>query len=441
MSRSRIAPLVGAVATAVLAFGGTVLTAAPAQAAATTLWVRAGGTGDCTTLALACGTIQLATGTAGSLTGRDVTVDIGPGTFIPTSPTDEVLIVGGSQRSLTLRGAGIGDTVLRTAQGTAQYKGTAILIDSLATFPVTVADLTIEGAGQDDAKGIWDVADHLLRLERIHITGLSAATNNSAIGVLDTDGQTEITRTWVGDLHGGTGGNAQGVLILGSRLTMDSSLVAGVHGGQGNVGIGISGGGPGARISDSTVADITGGTEGYGVWFDGTTDDPASLTHVTIAGADRGALLEHATLRASLLRNTANCTPDVGYVDGGFNAVTDPTSGGCFTEPTDIFGLDPAALGPLADNGGPTPTAALDAVSPAATAVGPAALCLGTDQRGPGHYRPATNCAAGAYEPGALSRRPGSEAGPQVPTGPADPPAPSGPDGEPCGAITSRAKC
>ena len=329
----------------------------------------------------------------------DVTIDIGAGTFTPTSTLDEILIEGGGEKSLTLRGAGAGDTTLRTAQGTAQFKGSAITVLDGTTFPVTVTDVTVEGAGQDDATAIADLADHTLRLAAMHITGLRAAAGKSAIGVLDTNGRTEITQTLIDDLQGATGsttsgnsagglgGNAQGVLVLNNTLSMDSSTITdirggnggqgGPHGGQGgtgNVGIGVSGGGPGARISDSTITAITGGApgqpgqggaagvggQGYGVWFEGEADDPATLTHLTVLGTDRGALLEHATLRASLLDNTENCTPGVGYLDGGYNVTTDAASGGCFTEQTDVVGFTPAALDTLAANGGPTPTVELD---------------------------------------------------------------------------------
>jgi CSLREA domain-containing protein len=64
---------------------------------------------------------------------------------------------------------------------------------------------------------------------------------------------------------------------------------------------------------------------------------------------------------------------------------------GCFV--TGFIGTDDAMLGPLADNGGPTPTKALLDGSPA---IGLAEECPKADQRG--RERPRTGCDAGAFE-------------------------------------------
>jgi hypothetical protein len=68
-----------------------------------------------------------------------------------------------------------------------------------------------------------------------------------------------------------------------------------------------------------------------------------------------------------------------------------------FTKPTDLTGANPL-LGPLQDNGGPTPTAALLPGSPAMDRGGTAANgCPATDQRGV--TRPqGPACDMGAYE-------------------------------------------
>lgn len=485
MSRSRVAPMVAGLTTAALAFAGLVATADEAQAASYVyVYVRTTGTdaaGCGVTQAQACASLGWARGEALSRTG-DVVIDVGPGTFTPTDQTEEFFLAGPSGvSSLTVRGAGVGTTVLRPPQGINPFaRGTSISVLSTVTYSVTIAHLTVEGDGQSDGMAIWDLARHTLKLSNIRITGLTGSSGGplggNPIGVLDLGGDLEITDTLIDNLQGGKGGdatgnnkggqggNAYGVMLQNARLTMDSTTITGIRGGDGgaggsqggeggngNVGVGIGGGAGGIRISDSTVTGITGGAagsgggglaaEGYGLWLEGNPDDPATLTHLTIVGNDRGAQLTDAVLRASLFSNTVNCTPDVGYVDGGFNATTDAASGGCFTEPTDLLGFDPAALGTLGDNGGPTPTVSLDAGSPAAGSVQPAALCLGTDQRGPGFHRPATNCAAGAFQPNALASAPGSGAGSRAPGRQETPTAPAEDDGQPCGALTSRAKC
>ena len=82
----------------------------------------------------------------------------------------------------------------------------------------------------------------------------------------------------------------------------------------------------------------------------------------------------------------------------GHNLVRDPTDCDGLTGPGDITGQDPN-LGPLADNGGPTPTHALLAGSPAIDKGDPAPPGLRRDLlRG---HRPAgrpRNCDIGAYE-------------------------------------------
>jgi len=83
-------------------------------------------------------------------------------------------------------------------------------------------------------------------------------------------------------------------------------------------------------------------------------------------------------------------------IDGGGNFSVDASC--AFAQPTSHVNVSAAALalGPLADNGGPTPTVAL---SPGSIANGAGICALATDQRGrprPGPGNPA--CESGAYE-------------------------------------------
>lgn len=85
--------------------------------------------------------------------------------------------------------------------------------------------------------------------------------------------------------------------------------------------------------------------------------------------------------------------------DGGYNLCSDAT--GAFTHPGSLNNTDPW-LGPLADNGGPTPTMALLAGSTAIDA-GDNSSVSPTDQRGvPRPFGAATDI--GAYEYAALLR-------------------------------------
>ena len=68
-----------------------------------TLYVAPSGSGDCTSLPNACGSIQTAldTATGGSYAGDDVTVDVAAGTY-----DENDIIDASSLNSLTIAGAG-----------------------------------------------------------------------------------------------------------------------------------------------------------------------------------------------------------------------------------------------------------------------------------------------------------------------------------------------
>jgi hypothetical protein len=129
-----------------------------------------------------------------------------------------------------------------------------------------------------------------------------------------------------------------------------------------------------------------------------------SLTNVTVAdngsasgGAIAGSPVVLTIENTIVARNGgANCSLATPLTDSGFN-LQFPGLSCAFTQPTNRY-TDPL-LGPVADNGGPTPTQALRRGSPAIDA-GNGATCQadpvsGVDQRG--FSRPAA-CDMGAYE-------------------------------------------
>jgi len=144
----------------------------------------------------------------------------------------------------------------------------------------------------------------------------------------------------------------------------------------------------------------------------------------TVAGnraADAGGIFaegaafigsEVVELRNTILAgNSAPQHPDClgSAFSGGYNLVGDPT--GCLDFAPgkhDVVGAAGAAidprLGPLADNGGPTPTLALLPASPAIDAGNPAApgsgggACEAADQRGAARGGAAGRCDVGAFE-------------------------------------------
>ena len=95
------------------------------------------------------------------------------------------------------------------------------------------------------------------------------------------------------------------------------------------------------------------------------------------------------TIRNSIIRNAGTiCNTAIGKVLTGTNFLSDATCGAGFNP------ADPK-LGPLADNGGATPTHALLAGSPAINAASP--CTVGVDQRGLPRSNP---CDVGSYEAG-----------------------------------------
>ncbi|HYO13597.1 MAG TPA: CSLREA domain-containing protein [Thermoanaerobaculia bacterium] len=309
--------------------------------------------------------------------------------------------------------------------------------------------LSLAGAGEDlAATGDLDIRDDLV------LVGDRAANTIIDAGGIDRvlhlrEGVSVEIRDITlrnGRLQGQGVVGGGGILNIGS-LTLTRSVVTGNTTDGSGGGIFSSGSGAVLTLSQSTVSDNTASGRGGGLAIDGT----ATLTNVTISGnrsltdfggglyfsSNTRSTVDNATITGNsaaqrgggvvaesapflgtapdiansiLAGNTASAEPDCsGAVSSlGYNLVGNGT--GCISfSPAnhDLEGstgalLDPR-LGPLAGNGGPTPTHALLAGSPALDAGNPAApgsggaACEATDQRGaprPGGAR----CDIGAFE-------------------------------------------
>jgi hypothetical protein len=243
----------------------------------------------------------------------------------------------------------------------------------------------------------------------VSITNSTVANNSaSAGGGLMNAGTMTITNSTVANNSASDGGG--GLYNEVGSLTITNSTVANNSAGSGNVE--ISGGGGllnqgTVSISNSTVANnsVSGDAGGGGLFNRFATG--ATITNSTFANnsANGGAGLEneHTTLNISgsiVAENTGgDCfnfdSPP--FTDNGYNLSSDSSCG--FTGTGSLQNTNPK-LGPLASNGGPTQTLALQDGSPAIDAIPLSAnLCPGTDQRGNG--RPDTgesSCDMGAYE-------------------------------------------
>ncbi len=218
------------------------------------------------------------------------------------------------------------------------------------------------------------------------------AANRAAGGMGGTGGTGAVAGT-VG-LDGGPGGNGSdgsgGGIASDSILTLENSTIAANLVAAGNFGAGGAGGAGKNGSGNPGGNGNTGHAIAGGIWAQPQPGQPAFVTSISTIvaeniGADKGPDVygSFANASNSLLGDGAG---SIGLVNG--------VSG-------NRVGVDPL-LGPLQDNGGPTPTMALEAGSPAIDA-GSNPLGLGADQRG---YITRSQGAApdmGAFESGAVA--------------------------------------
>jgi hypothetical protein len=212
------------------------------------------------------------------------------------------------------------------------------------------------------------------------------------------DGCTENPVTAGGGIFNGNADGTAVLTIINSTVS-DNEAAFGQGGGIANGVYDFDHQGqeyvPGGTVilSNSTVSGNFVDDEGGGIF----NDSPGLLmvTNSTISGnyafannsfAGGGGIYNdiHSALsmrNTILARNGALDAPDLdGYLtSSGYNLIGN-TNGGSGYDPTDLRNVDPR-LGPLQDNGGPTPTMALLPGSPALNAGDPAQLGV-ADQRG-----------------------------------------------------------
>jgi hypothetical protein len=204
---------------------------------------------------------------------------------------------------------------------------------------------------------------------------------------------------------GGTGGNGgiggfgggisagQGLTATNSTFKSNASGAGGESGelgiglgGNGGIGGGIQAFGPNTVLTNLTIDSNTAGVAGGGApgGSPGTGAGVRGLSGVTL---NNWLVSNNVNLEGSQM--TANCA---GTFTFGVFGISFPANTGC---PGSVG--DPL-LGPLQDNGGPTPTMALGVGSPAIDRIPPAGFgCPATDQRGiPRPQGPA--CDLGAFE-------------------------------------------
>jgi hypothetical protein len=311
--------------------------------------------------------------------------------------------------------------------------------------PATITDSTISGntAGNQGGGFYMNVALQTTTVVGISRSAITGNRGGAGGGVMNLDAAVTVADSTISGNTTATFRTAGGLdnALSAGRMTIIDSLIANnvgsgvVNGGEMTVsGSTISGnsspfegGGLEASYGDTTVVNstISGNTSatfGGGVSLFGTAS--VQLTSVTITGntANGVAQMQHgggglasfpsvtqggrAILRNTLIAGnfTASLGPDVigTVISLGFNLVgqRDDSLGWSALDQTGDFSapLDPL-LGPLQDNGGPTPTHALLAGSPAIEKGDPT-LFGSVDQRGTVRFHSGFNAAVdiGAFD-------------------------------------------
>jgi hypothetical protein len=274
-----------------------------------------------------------------------------------------------------------------------------------------------------------------------------AVDGNAAARVFEADPGTNLTITALTIRNGKTNGNGGGVQTFGvltlngdtftgnhagyagaidirnesgtPRLTMTNSTVSGnVADSEGDSAISIEGAGDISSMTNDTIANNVnnGSAEATAIEVYGS-NVTLNLNSVTLAGNtftassvdssfppaalgvyNGGTANVHNSVIANNTTGIArNCATNSGstIVDQGYNLDSANQCG--FTVPNHDLVNTNAALGALANNGGPTDTMALGATSPALDAADPACPLPRTDQRGVNRPQ-GPRCDMGAYE-------------------------------------------
>jgi hypothetical protein len=233
------------------------------QVGVVTLYVVSGGagTGDCSSLANACASIQTAITTAenGSYNGDDVTIDVAASA---TAYTEDVSISASSLRSLTIAGAG--------ALSTTVNGGGSHSVFTVISGTVILSGLTITNGGGNDGGGIDTcdgTSDCVVTITDATISGNTTSGDGGAIDNADNGGSGTLTvsgSTISGNTAGYDGGGIDNGDQGGSSgtLTVTDSTISGNMSGNRNsdavsggaIANGNNGGTGTANISGSTIS-------------------------------------------------------------------------------------------------------------------------------------------------------------------------------------------
>jgi len=291
---------------------------------------------------------------------------------------DDLVVLGDGASRTIIDGGGI-DRIFQVPGGTT----------------VEIRDVTLRNGRAPGAGGAIQNAGELTVLRSVlsgnsSVAGLAGAGFGGAIL---TDGLNSSLTVVDSTLASNTAQGGGGAIAVGGEMTLANVTITGNQS-QADFGGGLYVFSDAkATVNNATIASNTAAIKGGGAFIESSAFIGVSpkITNSILAG------------------NSAPSEPDCsGPVDSGYDVIGN--GAGCVGPSAakhDIIGalLSPvdAKLGPLAENGGPTPTRALLAGSPALDAGNPASpgaggdACEATDQRGtarPGGVR----CDIGAFE-------------------------------------------
>src|SRR5262245_14645411 len=310
-------------------------------------------------------------------------------------------------KSLTIRGAGPGQTVLLGSDHTVGDRVFEILA---AAGPVEISDLTVTGGRTGtalDESGGGVRNSGTLTLARVHVTlnaaGAADAQSGAGGGIFTAGGSLTIRDSTVSNNIAHSGG---GIFNSSSMLTLVNVTVSN------NVAASLSvtsGGG----ITNIRTLDATNVTIAENVVV---APQPGAAGIAGGFGTIRNSIIAKNVARSAQVPSepafASNCGPFTSHVifegmnlgSGGHNLSSDGTCG-FLTGRGDLQQVDPR-LGPLAANGGATLTHALAFGSPAIDA-GDDGVCPPADQRGKGRPADGTGDGTATCDMGAYEYRPG----------------------------------
>jgi hypothetical protein len=348
---------------------------------------------DCKTPQTACKTI----GHAISLAASGDSITVAPAKY------KENLSIG---FSLTISGSRAARTIID-----GQLIGTALWIAPKAR--VTLSNVTIQHGYAANGGGVFNNGTLTINNSTLSSNyAVSIIYGGTGAGIFN-NGILTVNNSRLSDnsAEGGEKGDhssAGGIEnVAYGKLTINNSTLSG---NSAYFGGGILNYGP-ATINSSTLSGNysngkNGSGDGAGIWNDGQVSK-LRINNSTLSGnsapSGAGGILGTATLQNSIVANNTGVNCDGTMTSNGYNLSSDGTCR--FHGKGDLNKTNPL-LGPLQNNGGPTPTEALLNGSPAIDAGNPSGCTDGnghllkTDQRG--YPRPdredSGGCDVGAYE-------------------------------------------